>query len=99
MICSSNSPGGTFIVTGGSDYYVRVYMMKNGLPQRILETEAHSVSFRFCILNPLHCIKILINEMCLFQKSLYLLFFMLTHAIFVFISRIVFVACNGLIGV
>ncbi|XP_066145385.1 PH-interacting protein isoform X1 [Euwallacea fornicatus] len=43
MICSSFSPGGTFLATGSADHHVRVYYMKGDEgPQRILETEAHT---------------------------------------------------------
>ncbi|XP_030752508.1 PH-interacting protein isoform X2 [Sitophilus oryzae] len=43
MICSSFSPGGTFLATGSADHNVRVYYMKGDEgPQRILETEAHT---------------------------------------------------------
>lgn len=42
MICSSFSPGGTFVATGSADHHVRVYYMKGDEgPYRILETEAH----------------------------------------------------------
>ncbi|XP_050296565.1 bromodomain and WD repeat-containing protein 3 [Anthonomus grandis grandis] len=43
MICSSFSPGGTFLATGSADHHVRVYHMKGDEgPQRILETAAHT---------------------------------------------------------
>lgn len=43
MICSSFSPGGTFLATGSADHHVRVYYMKGDEgPHRILETEAHN---------------------------------------------------------
>uniref|UniRef100_A0A6P7F9G1 Bromodomain and WD repeat-containing protein 3 n=1 Tax=Diabrotica virgifera virgifera TaxID=50390 RepID=A0A6P7F9G1_DIAVI len=43
MICSSFSPGGTFLATGSADHHVRVYYMKGDEgPHRILEMEAHS---------------------------------------------------------
>lgn len=43
MICSSFSPGGTFLATGSADHHVRVYHMKGEEgPHRILEMEAHS---------------------------------------------------------
>ncbi|XP_018564263.1 bromodomain and WD repeat-containing protein 3 isoform X2 [Anoplophora glabripennis] len=43
MICSSFSPGGTFLATGSADHNVRVYYMKGDEgPHRILEIEAHS---------------------------------------------------------
>lgn len=43
MICSSFSPGGTFLATGSADHHVRVYNMKGDEgPYRILETEAHT---------------------------------------------------------
>ncbi|CAH0552741.1 unnamed protein product [Brassicogethes aeneus] len=43
MICSSFSPGGTFLATGSADHHVRVYYMKGDEgPIRIVETEAHT---------------------------------------------------------
>ncbi|KAJ8937367.1 hypothetical protein NQ314_011913 [Rhamnusium bicolor] len=43
MICSSFSPGGTFLATGSADHHIRVYYMKGDEgPHRILEMEAHS---------------------------------------------------------
>lgn len=42
MICASFSPGGLFLATGSADHYVRVYIMLEDGPKRILETEAHS---------------------------------------------------------
>lgn len=43
MICSSFSPGGTFLATGSADHHVRVYYMNGDEgPHRILEMEAHS---------------------------------------------------------
>ncbi|KAL1510019.1 hypothetical protein ABEB36_004677 [Hypothenemus hampei] len=43
MICSSFSPGGTFLATGSADHHVRIYYMKGDEgPQRILQTEAHT---------------------------------------------------------
>lgn len=42
MICASFSPGGIFLAAGSADHYVRVYIMLEDGPKRILETEAHS---------------------------------------------------------
>lgn len=43
MICSSFSPGGTFLATGSADHHVRVYFMRGDEgPHRILETQAHT---------------------------------------------------------
>lgn len=42
MICASFSPGGTFLAAGSADHHVRVYVMAEEGPRRILETEAHS---------------------------------------------------------
>ncbi|GAB0097421.1 bromodomain and WD repeat-containing protein 3 [Sergentomyia squamirostris] len=42
MICASFSPGGMFLAAGSADHYVRVYLMSEDGPKRILETEAHS---------------------------------------------------------
>ncbi|CAD7093518.1 unnamed protein product [Hermetia illucens] len=42
MICASFSPGGIFLAAGSADHHVRVYLMQEEGPKRILETEAHS---------------------------------------------------------
>lgn len=42
MICASFSPGGIFLAAGSADHYVRVYIMSEDGPKRILETEAHT---------------------------------------------------------
>lgn len=42
MIFASFSPGGLFLAAGSADHHVRVYLMSNEGPKRILETEAHS---------------------------------------------------------
>lgn len=42
MICASFSPGGVFLAAGSADNHVRVYMMSEDGPKRILETESHS---------------------------------------------------------
>lgn len=42
MICAAFSPGGIFLAAGSADHFVRVYLMANDGPKRILETEAHS---------------------------------------------------------
>lgn len=42
MICASFSPGGMFLAAGSADHHVRVYMMDEGVPKRILETESHT---------------------------------------------------------
>ena len=42
MICASFSPGGMFLAAGSADHHVRVYMMDEGAPKRILETESHT---------------------------------------------------------
>lgn len=42
MICASFSPGGIFLAAGSADHHVRVYLMSEEGPKRILETEAHS---------------------------------------------------------
>lgn len=42
MICASFSPGGMFLAAGSADHYVRIYIMSEDGPKRILETEAHT---------------------------------------------------------
>ncbi|XP_055677242.1 PH-interacting protein [Lutzomyia longipalpis] len=42
MICAAFSPGGMFLAAGSADHYVRVYLMSEDGPKRILETEAHT---------------------------------------------------------
>ncbi|EDS32685.1 wd-repeat protein [Culex quinquefasciatus] len=42
MICASFSPGGIFLAAGSADHHVRVYLMSEDGPKRILETESHS---------------------------------------------------------
>ncbi|XP_059610185.1 PH-interacting protein isoform X2 [Phlebotomus argentipes] len=42
MICAAFSPGGMFLAAGSADHYVRVYLMSEDGPKRILETESHS---------------------------------------------------------
>lgn len=43
MICTSFSPGGTFLAAGSADHHVRIYSMTNSEgPQRIVEVEAHT---------------------------------------------------------
>jgi len=42
MICASFSPGGIFLAAGSADHHVRVYIMSEDGPKRILEVEAHT---------------------------------------------------------
>ncbi|KAJ6635022.1 Bromodomain and WD repeat-containing protein 1 [Pseudolycoriella hygida] len=42
MICASFSPGGKFLAAGSADHHVRVYLMGEEGPKRILEIEAHN---------------------------------------------------------
>lgn len=42
MICASFSPGGKFLAAGSADHHVRVYLMGEEGPKRILEIEAHT---------------------------------------------------------
>lgn len=42
MICASFSPGGTFLAAGSADHHVRVYLMPEDGPKRILEVESHT---------------------------------------------------------
>lgn len=37
MICAAWSPGGAFLAAGSADHHVRVYMMSESGPRRILE--------------------------------------------------------------
>lgn len=42
MICASFSPGGLFLSSGSADHHVRVYIMAEDGPKRILEIESHT---------------------------------------------------------
>ncbi|XP_017846752.1 bromodomain and WD repeat-containing protein 3 isoform X2 [Drosophila busckii] len=42
MMCTTFSPGGMFLAAGSADHHVRVYMMAEDGPKRILETEAYT---------------------------------------------------------
>ncbi|XP_039492291.1 bromodomain and WD repeat-containing protein 3 [Drosophila santomea] len=42
MMCTTFSPGGIFLAAGSADHHVRVYMMGEDGPKRILETEAYT---------------------------------------------------------
>jgi bromodomain and WD repeat domain-containing protein 1/3 len=42
MICASFSPGGMFLAAGSADHHVRVYIMAEDGPKRILEVESHT---------------------------------------------------------
>ncbi|KAL9871562.1 bromodomain and WD repeat-containing protein 3 isoform X1 [Glossina fuscipes] len=42
MMCTSFSPGGMFLAAGSADHHVRVYLMSEDGPKRILETEAYT---------------------------------------------------------
>lgn len=42
MICASFSPGGIFLAAGSADHHVRVYIMAEDGPKRILEIESHT---------------------------------------------------------
>lgn len=42
MICASFSPGGIFLAAGSADHHVRVYLMADDGPKRILEIESHT---------------------------------------------------------
>ena len=42
MICASFSPGGYFLAAGSADHHVRVYIMAEDGPKRILEIESHT---------------------------------------------------------
>ncbi|XP_034662563.1 bromodomain and WD repeat-containing protein 3 isoform X3 [Drosophila subobscura] len=42
MMCTTFSPGGMFLAAGSADHHVRVYMMGEEGPKRILETEAYT---------------------------------------------------------
>ncbi|KAH8310480.1 hypothetical protein KR044_001557, partial [Drosophila immigrans] len=42
MMCTTFSPGGVFLAAGSADHHVRVYMMAEDGPKRILETEAYT---------------------------------------------------------
>lgn len=36
--------GGTFLVSGSTDHYIRIYQMTPGPPEKIAELDFHSVS-------------------------------------------------------
>ncbi|KAL5289713.1 BRWD3 family protein [Megaselia abdita] len=42
MMCTSFSPGGIFLAAGSADHHVRVYIMSDEGPKRILEVEAYT---------------------------------------------------------
>ncbi|XP_037956286.1 bromodomain and WD repeat-containing protein 3-like isoform X1 [Teleopsis dalmanni] len=42
MMCTSFSPGGIFLAAGSADHHVRVYLMSEDGPKRILESEAYT---------------------------------------------------------
>ncbi|XP_017866897.1 PREDICTED: PH-interacting protein isoform X2 [Drosophila arizonae] len=42
MMCTTFSPGGMFLAAGSADHHVRVYMMAEDGPKRILEIEAYT---------------------------------------------------------
>lgn len=42
MMCTSFSPGGIFLAAGSADHHVRVYIMSDEGPKRILEMEAYA---------------------------------------------------------
>ncbi|XP_046806773.1 bromodomain and WD repeat-containing protein 3 isoform X1 [Lucilia cuprina] len=42
MMCTSFSPGGIFLAAGSADHHIRVYLMSEDGPKRILETEAYT---------------------------------------------------------
>lgn len=42
MVCSSFSPGGTFLVSGSTDHYIRIYQMTPGPPEKIAELDFHN---------------------------------------------------------
>ncbi|EDO38859.1 predicted protein, partial [Nematostella vectensis] len=42
MVCSSFSPGGSFLVAGSTDHIIRIYQMSPGPPERIAELDVHS---------------------------------------------------------
>lgn len=42
MMCTSFSPGGIFLAAGSADHHVRVYIMSDEGPKRILEIEAYT---------------------------------------------------------
>ena len=44
MLCSSFSPGGSFLVAGSTDNYIRVYQLYPNEPEKIAELPNHSVS-------------------------------------------------------
>ncbi|XP_011188273.2 bromodomain and WD repeat-containing protein 3 [Zeugodacus cucurbitae] len=42
MMCTTFSPGGIFLAAGSADHHVRVYIMSEDGPKRILESEAYT---------------------------------------------------------
>lgn len=42
MVCSSFSPGGSFLVSGSTDHIIRIYQMAPGPPERIAELDVHN---------------------------------------------------------
>ncbi|XP_054726598.1 bromodomain and WD repeat-containing protein 3 [Anastrepha obliqua] len=42
MMCTTFSPGGMFLAAGSADHHVRVYIMSEDGPKRILESEAYT---------------------------------------------------------
>ncbi|XP_073258237.1 PH-interacting protein-like [Porites lutea] len=42
MVCSSFSPGGSFLVSGSTDHIIRIYQMTPGPPERIAELDVHN---------------------------------------------------------
>ncbi|KAK3741718.1 hypothetical protein QZH41_012911 [Actinostola sp. cb2023] len=45
MVCSSFSPGGSFLVAGSTDHIIRLYQLTPGPPERIAELDVHLVSY------------------------------------------------------
>lgn len=45
MLCSSFSPGGSFLVAGSTDNYIRVYQLYPNEPEKIAELPNHLVGF------------------------------------------------------
>jgi WD40 repeat protein len=46
LLCSAFSPGGSFLVTGGTDHTVRVYRVNPPPSQQIAELHGHTVRLR-----------------------------------------------------